>query len=115
VCVIDAVSSARGRISIPEKMKFVLAMEDYSVHGVRDALNATLAEYEPLKLVLAAFLTCFLSSIVTSAISSAFLALNDNGTSLSNWSETCIFSCLSPNTFVIIVGFSKYNSTEDQR
>ncbi|CAM6002199.1 unnamed protein product [Sphagnum balticum] len=60
-------------------MKFVLAMEEYSVHGVRDALNATLAEYEPLKLVLAAFLTCFLSSIVTSAISSAFLALSDNG------------------------------------
>ncbi|CAK9866983.1 unnamed protein product [Sphagnum jensenii] len=54
-------------------------MEEYSVHGVRDALNATLAEYEPLKLVLAAFLTCFLSSIVTSAISSAFLALSDNG------------------------------------
>ncbi|CAM6052283.1 unnamed protein product [Sphagnum compactum] len=82
-------------------------MEEYSVHGVRDALNATLAEYEPLKLVLAAFLTCFLSSIVTSAISSAFLALSDNGTSLSNRLETCIFSCLSPNRFVIIVGFSK--------
>jgi hypothetical protein len=41
--------------------------------------------------------------------------LSDNGTSLSNWLETCIFSCLSPNRFVIIVDFLKCKSTEDQR
>ncbi|KAH8946734.1 hypothetical protein BDL97_11G001400 [Sphagnum fallax] len=54
-------------------------MEQYSVQAVREALNASLAEYEPLMLVVAAMATCFLLFIVTSTVSSAVLVLSDHG------------------------------------
>ncbi len=60
-------------------MKFVLDMTEYSVHGAREALNVSLAQYEPLMLVVAAMATCFLLSIATSAV----LVLSDDGTSRS--------------------------------
>lgn len=77
--------SVRGLLlNIPsthEQTKFVLGMEQYSVQAVREALNASLAEYEPLTLVVAAMATCFLLFIVTSTVSSAVLVLSDHGTS----------------------------------
>jgi hypothetical protein len=53
------------------------------VQDAREALNASLAQYEPLMLVVAAMATCFLLSIATSAVNSAVLVLSDNGTSQS--------------------------------
>ncbi|CAM6040665.1 unnamed protein product [Sphagnum compactum] len=57
-------------------MKLVLDMTEYSVHGAREALNVSLAQYEPLMLVVAATATCFLLSIATSAVNSAVLVLS---------------------------------------
>jgi len=64
-------------------MKLVLDMTEYSVHGTREALNVSLAQYEPLMLVAAAMATCFLLSIATSPVNSAVLVLSDDGTSQS--------------------------------
>jgi hypothetical protein len=66
-----------------EQMKLVLDMTEYSVHGAREALNVSLAQYEPLMLVAVAMATCFLLSIATSAVNSAVLVFSDDGTSQS--------------------------------
>ncbi|CAM6026025.1 unnamed protein product [Sphagnum balticum] len=60
-------------------MKLVLDMTEYSVHGEKEALNVSLAQYEPLMLVAAAMATCSLLSIATSAVNSAVLVLSDDG------------------------------------
>jgi hypothetical protein len=53
------------------------------VHGAREAPNVSLAQYEPLMLVVAAMATCCLLSIATSAVNSAVLVPSDDGTSQS--------------------------------
>jgi hypothetical protein len=64
-------------------MKVMLSMTEYSVQDAREALNASLTQYEPLMPVVAAMATCFLLSIATSAVNSAVPVLSDNGTSQS--------------------------------
>ncbi len=66
-----------------EQMILVLDMTEYSVHGAREALNVSLAQYEPLMLAAGAMATCFLLSIATSAVNSAVLVFSDDGTSQS--------------------------------
>jgi hypothetical protein len=84
--VIASPSIVEAALQFPrrEQMKLVLDMTEYSVHGAREALNVSLAQYEPLMVVVvAAMATCFLLSIATSAVNSAVLVLSDDGTSQS--------------------------------
>jgi hypothetical protein len=83
--VIASPSIVEAGLQFPrrEQMKLVLDMTEYSLQDAREALNASLAQYEPLMLVVAAMATCFLLSIATSAVNSAVLVLSDNGTSQS--------------------------------
>ncbi len=83
--VIASPSIVEAALQFPrrEQMKLVLDMTEYSVHGAREALNVSLAQYDPLMLVAAAMATCFLLSIATSTVNSAVLVLSDDGTSQS--------------------------------
>ncbi|CAM6025813.1 unnamed protein product [Sphagnum balticum] len=71
--VIASPSIVEAALQFPrrEQMKLVLDTTEYSVQDAREALNASLAQYEPLMLVVAAMASCFLLSISTSAVNSA--------------------------------------------
>ncbi len=79
--MIASPSIAESALQFPrqDQTKLVRDVTECSVQGAREALNASLAQYEPLMLVVAAMATCFLLSIATSAVNSAVLVLSDNG------------------------------------